>query len=449
MKHFGKTVGIYTLGCKVNQYESEALAEAFSAQGFQMQSPSLPCDIYVINTCTVTAESDRKAKQFIRRAIHQNPKAYVLVTGCLSQTQPSAVASIEGVDFVCGNSEKLSVIQEAIRLTELGQKPAKATVSVASPDEKGFEAMCIKHFDRTRAYVKIEDGCENHCSYCIIPSARGRVRSKPPQEVIAEVRSLCDAGCREVVLTGIETASYGRDLDGYSLADLLEEIDRIPGIGRVRLGSLDPSLMKQDFVDRISRLSSLAHHFHISMQSGSDRILALMKRKYNRKMALEGMERLRSAMPDVQFTTDMIVGFPGETEQDFQDSVSLAEEARFLMIHVFPYSGRNGTPAATMPDQIATSEKKRRVALLSDCAARIRKEILAGMVGHTFDVLFETDEKGFSHGHTAHFIEVQCPSEVPLQGQLLPVCITGHNGEACVGEITPSQDQKGEINYEI
>lgn len=449
MKHFGKTVGIYTLGCKVNQYESEALAEAFSAQGFQMQSPSLPCDIYVINTCTVTAESDRKAKQFIRRAIHQNPKAYVLVTGCLSQTQPSAVASIEGVDFVCGNSEKLSVIQEAIRLTELGQKPAKATVSVASPDEKGFEAMCIKHFDRTRAYVKIEDGCENHCSYCIIPSARGRVRSKPPQEVIAEVRSLCDAGCREVVLTGIETASYGRDLDGYSLADLLEEIDRIPGIGRVRLGSLDPSLMKQDFVDRISRLSSLAHHFHISMQSGSDRILALMKRKYNRKMALEGMERLRSAMPDVQFTTDMIVGFPGETEQDFQDSVSLAEEARFLMIHVFPYSGRNGTPAATMPDQIATSEKKRRVALLSDCAAKIRKEILAGMVGHTFDVLFETDEKGFSHGHTAHFIEVQCPSEVPLQGQLLPVCITGHNGEACVGEITPSQDQKGETNYEI
>ena len=449
MKHFGKTVGIYTLGCKVNQYESEALAEAFSAQGFQMQSPSLPCDIYVINTCTVTAESDRKAKQFIRRAIHQNPKAYVLVTGCLSQTQPSAVASIEGVDFVCGNSEKLSVIQEAIRLTELGQKPAKATVSVASPDEKGFEAMCIKHFDRTRAYVKIEDGCENHCSYCIIPSARGRVRSKPPQQVIAEVRSLCDAGCREVVLTGIETASYGRDLDGYSLADLLEEIDRIPGIGRVRLGSLDPSLMKQDFVDRISRLSSLAHHFHISMQSGSDRILALMKRKYNRKMALEGMERLRSAMPDVQFTTDMIVGFPGETEQDFQDSVSLAEEARFLMIHVFPYSGRNGTPAATMPDQIATSEKKRRVALLSDCAARIRKEILAGMVGHTFDVLFETDEKGFSHGHTAHFIEVQCPSEVPLQGQLLPVCITGHNGEACVGEITPSQDQKGETNYEI
>ena len=449
MKHFGKTVGIYTLGCKVNQYESEALAEAFSAQGFQMQSPSLPCDIYVINTCTVTAESDRKAKQFIRRAIHQNPKAYVLVTGCLSQTQPSAVASIEGVDFVCGNSEKLSVIQEAIRLTELGQKPAKATVSVASPDEKGFEAMCIKHFDRTRAYVKIEDGCENHCSYCIIPSARGRVRSKPPQEVIAEVRSLCDAGCREVVLTGIETASYGRDLDGYSLADLLEEIDRIPGIGRVRLGSLDPSLMKQDFVDRISRLSSLAHHFHISMQSGSDRILALMKRKYNRKMALEGMERLRSAMPDVQFTTDMIVGFPGETEQDFQDSVSFAEEARFLMIHVFPYSGRNGTPAATMPDQIATSEKKRRVALLSDCAARIRKEILAGMVGHTFDVLFETDEKGFSHGHTAHFIEVQCPSEVPLQGQLLPVCITGHNGEACVGKITPSQDQKGETNYEI
>lgn len=444
MEQFVGTVGIYTLGCKVNQYESEAIAEAFSSRGFSVQSPTLPCDIYVINTCTVTAESDRKAKQFIRRAIHQNPLAYILVTGCLSQTQPSGIAAIKGVDFVCGNSEKLLVVEEAIRLTELGAKPKQATVHLASPDQKGFEPMCIKHFDRTRAYVKIEDGCENHCSYCIIPSARGRVRSKPLQEVIAEVRALCDGGCREVVLTGIETASYGRDLEGYGLADLLEEIDRIPNIGRVRLGSLDPSLMKEGFVERISRLHSLAHHFHISLQSGSDRILALMKRKYNRKMALEGIERLRRAMPDVQLTTDIIVGFPGETEEDFQQSLSFAREARFLMIHVFPYSGRVGTLAVKMPDQIPTSKKKQRVALLSDLAAEIRRDILSEMVGQTVEVLFETDEVGASRGHTANFVEVRCQTDLPRQGSVLPVYITDSDGASCIGRICLSNEQEGE-----
>ncbi|MBQ5772526.1 MAG: radical SAM protein, partial [Clostridia bacterium] len=235
---------------------------------------------------------------------------------------------------------------------------------------------------------------------------------------------------------GIETASYGKDLaNGYGLADLLEEVDRIPGIGRIRLGSLDPSLMKQSFVDRIARLPSLAHHFHVSMQSGSDRILALMKRKYNRQMALDGMERLRTAMPDVQFTTDIIVGFPGETEEDFLQTVDLARHARFLMIHVFPYSGRSGTPAAGMPGQIPTEEKRRRVAALSAVAAEIREELLAKMQGETVEVLFETDEQGFSRGHTASFIEVRCPTERPMQGETGTVRITSCQDGYCIGTL--------------
>ena len=299
MEYTDRKIGIYTLGCKVNQYESEAIAEAFAGEGFSVVSPTEVCDVYVINTCTVTAESDRKARQFIRRAIGKNPNAYILVTGCYSQASPDAVAAIKGVDYVSGNAQKLAVVKAAKELIAGGKKPDVPTVDRRAPDAHGFEKMSITRFDRTRAYVKIEDGCENRCTYCIIPSARGAVRSKPMEEVLREVRALTEGGCREIVLTGIETASYGRDLDEVDLADLLEEVDRIPNVGRIRLGSLDPSLMKQSFVDRIAHLRSLAPHFHLSMQSGSDRILALMKRKYNAKMALEGMERLRRAMPDV------------------------------------------------------------------------------------------------------------------------------------------------------
>lgn len=440
MSYTHLTVGIYTLGCKVNQYESEAIAEAFAADGFCVNAPSEPCDIYIINTCTVTAESDRKARQFIRRAIHQNPAAYVLVTGCFSQTQPERVATIEGVDYICGNKKKLAVVHAAKDLVAQGHKNASPLIDTGSPDTNGFEEMRITHFDRTRAYVKIEDGCESHCTYCIIPSARGRIRSKAPEEVLSEVRTLTENGCREIVLTGIETASYGRDLDGCTLADLLCEIDTIPNIGRIRLGSLDPSLMKQAFVDRIAPLRSLAPHFHLSMQSGSDHILALMKRKYNTRIAYEGMERLRRAMPDVQFTTDMIVGFPQETEEDFLASVEFAKRARFLMIHVFPYSKRAGTPAATMEGQIPEEIKHERVAILSAEASKIRASILDGMIGCDAEVLFETFENGTARGHTREFIEVSCPLSSPCRAHTRTVHITGHDGTVCHGHLNDTEN---------
>lgn len=444
MSSLKKTVGIYTLGCKVNQYESEAIAEKFEREGFEITSPASVCDIYVINTCTVTAESDRKARQFIRRAIKKNPQAFVLVTGCMSQTQPEAVGAIAGVDYICGNAEKLSVVDAAKKLIADGKKTDVPRLSVPAPDCLGFEPMTISKFDRTRAYIKIEDGCESHCTYCAIPSARGKIRSKAPADILAEVRGLTEGGCREIVLTGIETASYGKDLCGYTLADLLCEIDKIPNIGRVRLGSLDPSLIKEPFVERIASLRSLTPHFHLSMQSGADKILALMKRKYNTRMALRGMELVRAAMPTVQFTTDMIVGFPQETDEDFEETMEFVRRARFLMIHVFPYSKRSGTVAATMSGQVPEAIKHERAARLATLENEIRRDILDTLTGQPQSVLFETYENGMASGHTPEFVEVFCESPLPLHAQTHTVTIERNDGNACFGTLhIDFEKQKG------
>ncbi len=441
MSYASKTVGIYTLGCKVNQYESEAIAEGLISSGFSVVPFSQICDAYIVNTCTVTGESDRKARQLIRRAIKTNPDAYVIVTGCMAEVFSDKLSKIAGIDYICGNGRKLQVLDALESLLAQGHKNSAPRIEISPLDE--FEEMQITKFDRTRAYIKIEDGCENRCTYCIIPEARGKVRSKAPADVLAEVRALTDGGCREVVLTGIETASYGRDLDGYRLADLLEEVDAIPNIGRVRLGSLDPSLMKPDFVNRIAKLKSLTPHFHLSMQSGSDKILALMKRKYNRKMALEGMERLRAAMPGVQFTTDIIVGFPGETEEDFALTVDFAKKARFLMIHVFPYSERRGTVAATLPGRVPEQIRHQRVRELSAVQAEIQKEILDSYTNTAVSVLFETYAGGIAIGHTDTFVEVCCPAPHSLQSQLHTVYITGNDGKKCTGTLCPHSTQTG------
>lgn len=437
MSEAKKTVGIFTLGCKVNQYESEAITELFAARGYEILPPEEPCDVYIINTCTVTAESDRKARQIIRRAIARNPEAFVLVTGCFAETSSEALARIEGVDYICGNADKCSIVDAADRLVCSQRKNQRADIRVLPLDGAPFESMRIEKFDRTRAYIKIEDGCESHCTYCIIPKARGSIRSKRPEDVLQEVRTLVGGGCREVVLTGIETASYGKDLDGYTLADLLEEVDRIPNIGRVRLGSLDPSLMKQAFVDRIARLRSLAPHFHLSMQSGSDRILNLMKRKYNTAMALESIERLRRAMPRVMLTTDMIVGFPTETEEDFSETLDFAKKAEFLMIHVFPFSGRRGTPAAAMSGQIPMEVRRERAARLIALEASIRKQILAREITEAplCEVLFERCKNGYAYGHTANFIEVCAKCDRDLHANIASVRLVDTDGDTVNAEI--------------
>ena len=431
------TVGITTLGCKVNQYESEAIAEALELRGFEISKSTQPCDAYIINTCTVTAESDRKARQMIRRMMSHNPHALILVTGCYSQVSPSAVAEIDGVDYVCGTSNKMSVIDKLSSLIEKGKNDV-AEVCVPCLDEAAFECMSIKKFDRTRAYVKIEDGCESKCTYCTIPMARGRIRSKPFNDVIDEVKELISGGCAEVVLTGIETGSYGDDLgEGEDLASLLCAVDKLDGIGRVRLGSLDPTVIKPEFVEKIKDLKSLAPHFHLSLQSGSDRILALMKRKYNSKQAMQSIERLRAAIPNVKFTTDIITGFPGESDEDFEASCDFVRKAGFLMVHAFPYSKRKGTPAAAMKEQIPEDVKKQRVHTLCEICREVRSEILDGIVSEhrPIEVLFESFDGEYVSGHTSDFVEVKVKSQSGMHGVLARVLPVSHDGEACIGEL--------------
>lgn len=429
------TAGIYTLGCKVNQYESEAIAERLREYGITIAKPSSVCDIYIINTCTVTAESDRKACQFIRRAIQKNPAAYVLVTGCLAQTDAERISAISGVDYISGNTDKLSVADYAIKLIKAGKKNGTPKIAVRDINASGFEKMSITEFGRTRAYVKIEDGCESKCAYCIIPSARGKIRSKEPADVLSEVRALVRGGCREVVLTGIETASYGKDLGGIDLADLLVSVDCIEGLERMRLGSLDPALITKKFVEKIAPLSTIAPHFHLSLQSGSSKVLAAMKRKYNADMAMRAIDLIREYIPNAQFTTDVIVGFPGETDEDFEETMRFAKAARFLMIHVFPYSKRRGTIAAQMKDQVAPDIKRDRAARLSALAAEIRAEILSEQIGKSYPVLFETYKDGVAYGHTANFIEIAVQAERALTDMILNVKIVSAGNDACVGVI--------------
>lgn len=431
------TVGIYTLGCKVNQYESEAIAEALEAAGFTLREPGETCALYIINTCTVTAESDRKARQFIRRALGQNPAALILVTGCLAQVDAGQIAAIEGVDYICGNREKLAVVRAAQALVAQGRKNDRPTVAVAPLEGAGFESMQITRFGRTRAYVKIEDGCESHCAYCIIPAARGKIRSKAPADVIAEVRALAESGCREVVLTGIETSAYGRDLGDYGLADLLCDLDRETGIGRIRLGSLDPSLIKDRFVERIAALPTLAPHFHLSLQSGADHVLNLMRRPYSAAMARAAVERLRAAFPQLGLTADVIVGFPQETEADFAETAAFLRAARFLDAHIFAYSRRPGTVAAELPGQIDEAVKHARSTALIAAQAELHRELLdeAVSAGQDVPVLFETQHDGWAQGHTPAFYEVRVPADRDLRGLELPVKPVGHDGDVLIGEL--------------
>ncbi len=411
-----RTVGLYTLGCKVSQYETEAIAEAFERRGVKVLPFSQACDFYVINTCTVTAESDRKSRQIIRRAIRQNPNARVLVCGCYSQRSADEVAAIEGVSAVIGTQNKLSLVDIALSLND-----GERYVCVTDIEDAEFEKMSITRAPRTRAYVKIEDGCESRCSYCAIPSARGPVRSKLPEDVIREVKELCDSGVQEIVLTGIETGSYGADFkERYRLVDLLRELDSLGAAKRIRLGSLAPELVGEEFARGIAGLSSIAPHFHVSMQSGSDKILRLMRRRYTRKGALDNINRLRALIPDASFTTDLMVGFPSESEEDFLDTLNFVTEAGLLDAHVFQYSRRHSTPAASFDGQVSEDIKASRSARLIAAARESRDACLKSVLdsGRTLSVIFESRKGTVFRGHSASFIEVEANSGCDVRGQM-------------------------------
>ncbi len=427
------TVGFYTLGCKVSQYETEAIAEEFERRGFLRAPFESPCDIYVINTCTVTAESDRKSRQMIRRAHKLNPSALVMVTGCYAQSAQDALMAIDGVAYVGGNDEKLKLAARAEALLA-GASPMCEVVPL---DDAPFEPMCINEAPRTRAYVKIEDGCECRCTYCAIPAARGPVRSKAPADVLCEVTGLVKSGVREIVLTGIETASYGVDFDNFDLLDLLELLDRESGAARIRLGSMTPEWFRPARIERLARLRSVTPHFHLSVQSGADAVLRGMRRRYNRTQVQSAIAALRQAFPRLQLTADFIVGFPGESDADFADTLALASEANFLSMHVFAYSRRTGTPAARMKEQIPEPIKRTRSEQLIALGARLHRENLAAVLARKeeLSVLMETQQNGVYHGHSDSFLEVSAKSAEDLHGKIVTVRPTAIAGECLFGEI--------------
>jgi len=424
-----RTVSVSTLGCRVNQYESQAIIELLEEYGVKVQPDTEVSSVYIINTCTVTAESDRKSRQLIRRLRKLNPDGKIIVTGCMAQ-RSSEEAIAAGADYTCGNRNKLDAARAALRLLD-GIDPDNTAI-VYPPDDLPFEAMSITRFSRTRAYLKIEDGCDGKCSYCIIPKVRGNVVSKPRADVIAEAKAIVAGGCREIVFTGIETSAYD---DG--LVELLCELDTIDGLERIRLGSLDPSFMRPKNVDVMAGLEKVMPHFHLSMQSGSDRVLKLMRRRYSRTMALEYFDHIREVMPHANITTDIMTGFPGETDEDHADTLEFARLARFLHIHIFTYSRRPGTEAAEMPD-LPQTLKDKRAAELAALQRSIKAELLDGTIKNgNVKVLFETYDKksGMYVGHSENFTEFAAKSDCDIRNMTLEVKGISHNGDIITGEI--------------
>ena len=430
------TVALYTLGCKVSQYETEAVAESFADCGFAVCDFDSVADVYVINTCTVTDESDRKSRQVIRRAIRRNPDAAVIVMGCYSERDADSIAKIPGVGAVIGTDGKMKAVDIALSLLNSSITPPY--IARLPLGGCGFEKMTVKRAPRTRAYVKIEDGCDSKCTYCAIKEARGRVRSKLPEDVIAEVETLAASGVKEIVLTGIEVAAYGKDIGTeFGLCELLAELDRRHSCERIRLGSLAPELIGEDFAVTAGRLSILVPHFHVSIQSGSDRILALMKRRYNSKRAIDNIDRLRALVPNAEFTADIMVGFPTESEEDFRMSLDFIKRAGLLNAHVFTFSRRAGTEAYDMPGQVPETVKKDRTRRMIAYKNEVRDSVLSEIVEckRMLPSVFESAVGDMYVAHSDTFVEVRCKSSRDVRGELLPVRPMSHSDGVIYGEI--------------
>ncbi|HPT84610.1 MAG TPA: tRNA (N(6)-L-threonylcarbamoyladenosine(37)-C(2))-methylthiotransferase MtaB [Bacillota bacterium] len=400
------TAAIYTLGCRVNQYESEAIAAHLRSRGIDAtaaESLGAVCDIYIVNTCAVTAESSAKSRKLLRRLRRINPRAVIAAVGCDGQLEPEVLTG-SGADIVAGSRKKLEAAERAAELAEKrreGAVPAEPIIDVAPADSLTPEPMRIEGFGRTRAFIKIQDGCDGNCSYCIIPKLRGRVTSRPQGEIVEEAKAIAASGCREIVLTGIETAAYEHDLPG-----LIARIAEIEGIERIRLSSLDPAFLKPAVVDRLAGIKKLMPHYHLSLQSGSSRVLAAMRRKYNAEQAMRNIEYLRQAVPGVKFTADILTCFPGETDEEFKETVEFARRAEFYHMHVFTYSPRPGTDAASLPElppKVRAERSKRLLEL--DEELRLLHHRRAVETGEPVEILFEQRSGEHITGHTRDFME--------------------------------------------
>ena len=429
---------IYTLGCKVNQYETQALETELLRRGHTLVPFEDEADAYIINTCTVTAVSDRKSRNAIRRAKKRNPAAVVAVCGCYAQTAPDDVAAL-GVDLVSGTGDRLGFLNEVERLSGLVRAEAELVPEMLVDNimtHRSFEQLPAGGLEgRTRAMLKVEDGCVNFCTYCIIPYARGPVRSLPLSAAVEQAEKLAQDGYREIVLTGIEISSWGHDFrDGTSLIDLVEGICRAVPDLRVRLGSLEPRTITEDFCRRAAALPNLCPHFHLSMQSGCDAVLKRMNRKYDTARYYESVTLLRGFFDRPAITTDLIVGFPGESEEEFTATLEFVEKCAFSSMHIFPYSRRTGTPAAKMADQVPNAVKEDRAARAGALAARLKSAYLEQWVGTSLPVLFEDEKNGLWRGHAPNYVEVMAQGEA-LHNVIRDAKITGLHGDGLSGQV--------------
>ena len=404
------SVCFVTLGCKVNQTESEAMAQLFREAKYQVVGASEEADVVVVNTCTVTNTGDSKSRQVIRRMIKSHPESVVVVMGCYAQTAPGEVLDIEGVDLVLGTQDRLKIL-EWIKRVKTERNPQNAVHEIWEAEE--FEELPqLREEHRTRAFLKIQEGCNQFCTYCIIPYARGPLRSRLPENAIAEARRLVEAGYPEIVLTGIHTGFYGQDLgQDWNLARLVRELVKLPELRRLRLSSIEPMEYTPELIESIVSSDKVCPHLHIPLQSGSDKVLARMKRPYNLKEYRELLERLYQRIPELAVTTDVIAGFPGETEEDHASTLDFVKSCGFSGIHVFPYSKRNGTPAAGYSDQVLQKLKEQRVNDLLEVARASQDAFVRRFIGKPVEVLIERiDPQGCAIGHTPNYIQVQIPS---------------------------------------
>lgn len=429
-----KTVSFATLGCKVNQYETEAMANLFENAGYCVKSFEDICDIYVINTCTVTAMGERKSRQMINRARKKNPDAFIAVVGCYSQVSPEEVSAMEGVSLVLGTGDRSRIVE----LCELTLKNNKNDVLVGDVmKNRTYEDMWVPSYsDKTRAFVKIEDGCTEFCTYCIIPYARGPVRSRSMESITKEVKTLAENGYKEIVLTGIHLASYGRDNKKCSLLDVIKAIHAIDGVYRIRLGSVEPRLLTEEFVSEISRMEKVCNHFHVALQSGCDATLLRMNRKYTTEQYRNGIELIRKYFKNPAIATDIMVGFPGETEEEFNSSVKFVTELNLADAHVFAYSNRKGTKADKFPCQVPKATKEERSRKMIAALAKTRKKYLDSCLNQTAGVLMEQKTSdGLWEGHMANYVKVVAPSGKDLSGMFADVRLLSNEGEFILGEI--------------
>ena len=425
-------IAFHTLGCKVNQYETEVMREAFIKKGYTVVSDNAPFDIIIINSCTVTAESDRKTRQTLNHFRKENPEAIIVLTGCMVQAFAEKSKDLSAADIIVGNTD-VSKIQSLVeRFLSDGERIFEVT---PHKREARFNTPNITEFaERTRAYMKIEDGCDRYCTYCIIPFARGCVRSKPIEEIRKEAEDLAKNGFIEIVLVGINLTSYGKGED-INLCDAVDAVCEVPGIKRVRLGSLEPDHMTDEMLLRLKNQEKFCPQFHLSLQSGCDATLKRMNRHYDTAFYRDLVTRIRRMFPESAITTDIMVGFAGETEQEFEESLNFAKEIKFAKSHIFAYSRRNGTIAYNLPNQVTKSEKSNRSRKMIEATLSTEKEFLNNQIGQTVSVLFETSDNGYIEGYTKNYSRVKVKSDTSHSGEILDVNLTAVENDYCIGEI--------------